>query len=120
MGGSPTVDYAALAKQAGATSSVPAQRQTQTAQTAPQPKTAQVDYAALAKQAGSTGYKPASEIAGPGERIGYSGLKDIVPMEGESFEDTMKRAVEYGKTLTKADLQRQTKADLKVAPLALA
>lgn len=59
-------------------------------------------------------------IAGPGEQIGYSGLKDIVPMEGESFEDTMKRAVEYGKTVTKEDLARQSKADLKRAPLALA
>ncbi len=58
--------------------------------------------------------------AGPGERIGYSGLKDIVPKEGESFEDTMKRAVEYGKTLTTEDIKKQSKADLKVAPLALA
>jgi len=59
-------------------------------------------------------------IAGPGEQVGYSGLKDIVPMDGESFEGTMKRAIEYGKTLTPEDLKRQSKADLKRAPLALA
>ena len=65
-------------------------------------------------------FSKSQPIAGPGEQIGYSGLKDIVPMENESFEDTMKRAIEYGKTLTPADLERQTKADLRRAPLALA
>ena len=44
MGG--TIDYAALAKQAGALSSQPA------------PPSGNVDYVALAKQAGSVGYQP--------------------------------------------------------------
>lgn len=65
-------------------------------------------------------FSKAQPIAGPGEQIGYSGLKDIVPKEGEAFADTMKRAIAYGKTLTKADLDKQTHADLKVAPAVLA
>lgn len=61
-------------------------------------------------------FTKAEPVAGPGEQIGYSGLKDIVPMEGEDFADTMKRAIAYGKTLTQADIDRQTKADAKLAP----
>ncbi len=40
---------------------------------------------------------PIPPTAGPGEQIGYSGLKDIVPKPGESFDDTMQRAIAYGK-----------------------
>lgn len=65
-------------------------------------------------------FSKAEPIAGPGEQIGYSGLKDIVPKEGEDFADTMKRAIEYGKTLTPEDIKRQEAADLKRAPLVLA
>lgn len=55
-------------------------------------------------------------VLGPGEQMNYSGLKDIVPKDGEDFADTMKRAIAYGKTLTQADIDKQTKADAKVAP----
>src|SRR6266478_1076063 len=57
---------------------------------------------------------------GTGEEQDASGLKDIVPIQGEEFADTMKRAIAYGKTLKPEDIQRQQKTDLRRAPAALA
>jgi hypothetical protein len=65
------VDYAALAKQAGATSSVPPPAAAP-GPTAPyrmagsSPAAAPIDYAAMAKQAGSTGYTPPPASEEPG------------------------------------------------------
>jgi len=49
-----------------------------------------------------------SDAADPGYVINDVGNKVIVPKEGEEFADTMKRAREYGKTLTQADLDKET------------
>lgn len=43
-----------------------------------------------------------------------------MPIEGEAFADTLKRAIEYGKSLTPEQLEQQRKADLKVAPMVAA
>jgi hypothetical protein len=51
-----------------------------------------------------------------GQQTNYAGLQEIVPKEGETFEDTMRRAIEYGKTVTPDQLHQQAHADLKVAP----
>jgi hypothetical protein len=44
-----------------------------------------------------------------GEQINDVGNKVIVPGEGESFDDTMKRAAAYGKTVTQDQLNREEK-----------
>jgi hypothetical protein len=61
-------------------------------------------------------FSKAQPIPQAGEQQNYAGLKEIVPMEGESFGDTMKRAIEYGKTVTPEQLHQQAQADLKLAP----
>jgi len=55
-----------------------------------------------------------------GRQKNYAGLDEITPREGESFEDTMHRAIEYGKTVTPDQLHQQAHADLKLAPAVLA
>ena len=47
-----------------------------------------------------------------GEQVNDVGNKVIVPKEGESFADTMKRAADYGKTVT----QPQIAAEIATAP----
>src|SRR6185312_3849079 len=47
-----------------------------------------------------------------GEQVNDVGNKVIVPKDGESFADTMKRAAAYGKTVTPA----QINAEMKTAP----
>jgi hypothetical protein len=44
-----------------------------------------------------------------GEQTNDVGNKVIVPAQGESFDDTMKRAVAYGKTVTQDQLNREEK-----------
>jgi hypothetical protein len=55
-----------------------------------------------------------------GQQTNYAGLQDIVPKEGESFSDTMKRGIQYGKTVTPDQVQQQSQADLKLAPAVVA
>ncbi len=51
-----------------------------------------------------------------GEITNDVGQKVIVPKEGESFSDTMKRAVAYHKSLTPAQQQAALDAEAKTAP----
>jgi hypothetical protein len=85
-----SIDYAALAKQAGAIQSQPGG----------------MDYAALAKQAGAI----SSSV--PGQQTNDVGNTVIVPQDGESFQDTMRRAAAYGKTVTPG----QINAEMRTAP----
>ena len=55
-----------------------------------------------------------------GQQTNYAGLTEITPKEGESFSDTMKRGIQYGKTVTPDQLQQQAQADLKLAPAVVA
>jgi hypothetical protein len=60
---------------------------------------------------------PTQNVNDPsGRQKNYAGLDEIVPKEGESFSDTMRRAIEYGKTVTPDQLHQQAHADWKVAP----
>jgi hypothetical protein len=70
--------------------------------------TPQIDFS---KYAGS-GSAPPATPAGP--------QWPIVPLEGESFADTMKRAVEAGKTLTPEQIKTEEAATLKKVPTVLA
>jgi hypothetical protein len=65
-------------------------------------------------------FSKAQPIAGPGEQINDVGNKVIVPAEGESFADTMKRAAAYGKTVTQGQINGETAtAPAKAATVAL-
>jgi hypothetical protein len=56
-----------------------------------------------------------------GEQINDVGNRVIVPKEGESFGDTMKRAAAYGKTVTPSQINAETaSAPGKVATTSLA
>jgi hypothetical protein len=57
-------------------------------------------------------FSTAEPILGPGEQTNELGNKVIVPAEGESFADTMKRAATYGKTVT----PRQINQEMATAP----
>lgn len=83
MGNTNTIDYDALAKKYGATSSG-------------------VDYDAIAKKYGASSSSPAA-----GEMLNDVGNKIIVPMQGESFADTMNRAATYGKIVTQEMRDRE-------------
>jgi len=52
------------------------------------------------------GYTLESDIH-PGELINDVGNKVIVPADGESFADTMKRAAAYGKTVTQDQINKE-------------
>lgn len=43
----------------------------------------------------------------PGEQTNDIGKTVIVPKEGESFQDTMKRAAQYGSTVTQKDINEE-------------
>lgn len=109
----PTIDYDALAKQAGAVD-------TDFPQSQPQANPS-VDYDALAKQAGAVDVQQLEETP---DTSGISRNSDgswvITPKEGESFADTMKRAAEAGKHVTPEIIQSQTRKGLKEAPVVLA
>jgi hypothetical protein len=114
----PTIDYDALARQAGAVNVQPATPSTQSTQAAPQPNpagptgpTGPVDYDALAKQAGAVDVQPLAS-APQGEIKNDVGNTVIVPKEDESFADTMKRAAAQGRKTT----PEQINAELRTAP----
>lgn len=90
------VDYDALAKQYGATSSAPAQ----------------IDYDELAKQHGAT----SSESPQTWNARADTGQPLVTPLPGESFADTMKRAVAAGKTVTPGQIQAGTRQAIKQIP----
>jgi hypothetical protein len=58
----------------------------------------------------------ATPLPGSGEQLNDVGNRVIVPKEGESFSDTMQRAVAAGKTVT----QDQINAEMKTAPAKVA
>jgi hypothetical protein len=51
-------------------------------------------------------------VQNEGEQINDVGNRVIVPKDGESFSDTMKRAADYGKTVT----PKQIDAEMQTAP----
>ena len=51
-------------------------------------------------------------VQNEGEQINDVGSRVIVPKDGESFADTMKRAADYGKTVT----PKQIDAEMQTAP----
>jgi hypothetical protein len=62
-----------------------------------------------------------------GQATDYAGNRMIVPRQGasffdrgESFEDTMKRAVEAGRNMTPEELSKAAQDDRKLAPVVLA
>lgn len=55
-------------------------------------------------------------LVGPGEQTNDVGNKVIVPRDGESFADTMKRAAAYGKTVS----PEQINAEMATAPTKVA
>jgi hypothetical protein len=83
----PTVDYDALAQQYGG-DSAPASGQN-------------VDYDALAKQYGAI----SSET--PGQVTNDVGEQIIVPKDGESYQDTIRRAIARGKTVQQSDIDKE-------------
>lgn len=88
-----TVDYAALAAKAGAISSTPAPASSQSGPGA--------DYNTLAAQAGAIDSTPS------GEGTNDVGEKIIIPKDGESFEDTMRRAAAHGKSVNQSDIDKE-------------
>jgi hypothetical protein len=73
----------------------------------------------------SSGLFSSDEIAKAGGPNGettnpVTGSKIIVPKEGESFLDTMKRAAQHGKTVSDAEVQASARQGLKDAPLVAA
>jgi hypothetical protein len=60
--------------------------------------------------------KPSNDPRQTGEIVNDVGQKVIVPKDGESFADTMKRAVAYHKSLTTAQQQAALDAEAKTAP----
>lgn len=60
----------------------------------------------------------AAQAAG-GTPIRQDGSFTVTPTEGESFSDTMRRAVAAGRTVTPQLIQQQTMTGIKDAPLAL-
>jgi hypothetical protein len=58
----------------------------------------------------------ATPLPGSGEQLNDVGNRVIVPKEGESFSDTMQRAVASGKTVT----QDQIDTEMKTAPAKVA
>ncbi len=93
------IDYSALAAQSGAVMSSPAQeQQPQSPATNDEP-----DYAALAAQNGAL--QTGGET--PGEQTNDVGNTVIVPKEGESFADTMKRAAAQGKKTTPEQINKE-------------
>jgi len=118
---SQTVDYDALARQAGAVDTNQPQPQAPQQSQAPQGQSAPaqgVDYDALAKQAGAVTPDVPADTSGITRNADGSFV--ITPKEGESFQDTMKRAAEVGKTVTPEMIQSQAKKGLKETPAVLA
>lgn len=116
MSAQPTINYDALAKQAGAVDSGPAQPH----QAQPNQSGAPVDYDALAKKSGAVDVPQDETPDVSGITRNADGSWVITPKEGESFADTMKRAAEAGKHVTPEMIQSQTKKGLKEAPVVLA
>jgi hypothetical protein len=56
--------------------------------------------------------EPSTSAQNEGEQINEVGNRVIVPKDGESFSDTMKRAADYGKTVT----PKQIDAEMQTAP----
>lgn len=62
----------------------------------------------------------AQNATAPGEVRNAAGNKVIVPAEGETFGATMDRAIQYGRTVTPQQIQKETQLNKKLAPAALA
>lgn len=83
----------------------PDQPQTQT-QTQPQPQAVPIPSDAV--------------VQNEGEQINDVGNRVIVPKDGESFSDTMKRAADYGKTVTPKQIDAEVATMPKKAATVLA
>jgi hypothetical protein len=103
----PTIDYEALARQAGAVNVDPPTSTPQAASPAP-PKagTGAVDYDALARQAGAVDVQPLPTET-PGQITNDVGNTVIVPKDGEDFGDTMRRAAAQGQKTTPEQINRE-------------
>ncbi len=85
------------------------------------PPTLPANFSGWDEQPTANGWTPVDEnpesrwtppVEEPGEQTNDVGNKVIVPAEGESFQDTMRRAARYGKTVTGA----QINAEMATAP----
>jgi hypothetical protein len=110
----PQTNDDALAAQFGA---VDTTNQSQPPQTQTPEQGQGVDDDALAKQFGAVTVEPRVETdpRKTGELVNDVGNKVIVPKDGESFADTMKRAVQYHKSLTPQ--QQQAAIDKETATI---
>lgn len=97
----PTIDYDSLAQAAGGVASPAASPAPANASA----KSNAVDYDALAQAAGGTAQAPPS--AQTGQETNDVGNTVIVPKDGESFADTMKRAAAAGGNVTQSDIDKE-------------